>query len=85
MTYMGEPMPVAGVMEVQVHYESQSHKRPLLVVAGKGPSLIGCDWLQYIQLNWRAIGLTTLNNGQVWAQMIVQCYPDVFMEKLGTM
>ena len=51
-TYMGEPMPVARVMEVQVNYELQSHKLPLLVVAGKGPLLIGRDWLQHIQLNW---------------------------------
>jgi len=41
--------------------------------------------LQHIQLNWRAIRLTTLDNGQAQAQMIVQRYPDVFMEKLGIM
>jgi len=38
--YMEEPMPVAGVMEAQVNYELQSHRLSLLVVAGKGPSLI---------------------------------------------
>lgn len=67
-TYTGEPMLVVGVMEVQVNYELQSHKLPLLVVAGKGPSLIGHDWLQHIQLNWRDIGITTLDNGQAQAR-----------------
>ena len=61
-TYTGESMTVAGELEVQVNYGSQSHKLPLLVVAGKGPSLFGRDWLQHIQLNWKTIGLATLRD-----------------------
>ena len=58
-TYTGEPMTVVGEMEVQVNYGAQSHNLLLLVVAGKGPSLVGRDWLQHIQLNWKTIGLAT--------------------------
>ena len=75
----------AGELEVQVNYGSQSHKLPLLVVAGKGPSLFGRDWLQHIQLNWKTIGLATLDKGQGQVQMLLQQYPEVFAEELGTM
>ena len=54
-------MTVVGEMEVQVNYGAQSHNLLLLVVAGKGPSLVGRDWLQHIQLNWKTIGLATLD------------------------
>ena len=84
-TYTGESMTVAGELEVQVNYGSQSHKLPLLVVAGKGPSLFGRDWLQHIQLNWKTIGLATLDRGQGQVQMLLQQYPEVFAEELGTM
>ena len=77
-------MTVVGEMEVQVNYGAQSHNLLLLVVAGKGPSLVGRDWLQHIQLNWKTIGLATLDKEQAQVQLLLQQYPEVFVEKLGT-
>ncbi len=84
-TYTGEPMTVAGEMDVQVKYGSQSYKLPLLVVSGKGPTLLGRDWLQHIRLDWKMIGLNTLDNGCDRVQSLLKKYPQVFQEKLGAM
>ena len=54
-TYTGEPMTVVGEMEVQVSYGAQSPNLLLLVVAEKGPSLIGREWLQHIHLKWKTV------------------------------
>lgn len=50
-TYTAEPMTVAGEMTVNVQYRAQSCMLPLLVVAGKGPTLFGRDWLRHFQLD----------------------------------
>ena len=39
-------------MVVKLCYGQQEAKVTLLVVYGKGPSLLGWDWLQSLQLNW---------------------------------
>ena len=58
---------------------------PLLVVAGNGPTLFGRDWLQHIRLDWRTIGLASLDAGRDRVQMLLERYPRVFNQKLGTM
>ena len=54
-----------------------------IVVAADGPSLLGPDWLQQIQLDWS--GLHALNaagpNNQ-W-QDIIDRHPNVFKDELG--
>ena len=47
---------------------------PLTVVAGRGQSLFGQDWLRYLLLDLRTIGLATLDE-----------YPEIFAEQMGTM
>ena len=78
-------MTVAEEMTAKVQYNTQSCTLPLLVVAGKGPTLLGRDWLRHLQLDWKAIGLTTLDGGRVRVQALIHKYPDVFAEKLGKM
>jgi len=39
-------------MEVEIHYGYQIAKLPLVVVSGEDPSLLGCDWMMKIKLNW---------------------------------
>ena len=46
-TYSGEQLKVLGSMRAQVEYKEQKGDLPLLVVAGKGPALLGRDWLQH--------------------------------------
>ena len=84
-TYTGEPMAVAGEMTAMVQYNAQSCTLPLIVVAGKGPTLLGRDWLRHLQLDWKAIGLSTLDGGWAQVQALIHKYPDVFAEELGKM
>ncbi|XP_028418795.1 uncharacterized protein K02A2.6-like [Dendronephthya gigantea] len=58
-TFTGERVPVLGEAEVQVGYESQRMKLPLLVVKGEGPPLLGRNWLAKLRLNWSVIHYTT--------------------------
>ena len=44
-----------GVATVTVSHYNQSEQLELLVAAGKGPSLIGCDWLHKLKLDWMSI------------------------------
>lgn len=40
---------------VSVNYKNQTSDQSLLVVAGDGPSLLGCDWLSQIKLDWKQL------------------------------
>ena len=51
-TYTGEEIKLVGQTTVDVSYKDQVKKLSLLVVAGKGPSLLGHDWLSRLQLDW---------------------------------
>ncbi len=78
-------MTVAGEMDVQVKYGSQRYKLPLLVVSGKGLTLLRSDWLQHIRLDWKTIGINTLDNGCDQVQSLLKKYPQVFQDRLGAM
>ena len=54
-TYTAEKLVVEGELTVDVRYQDQQKKLPLLVVAGKGPSLLGRDWLLHIRLDWQRL------------------------------
>ena len=54
-TYSNETLEVKGKLHLHVKYEDQTAKLTLIVVAGKGPSLLGRNWLKYIRLNWTKI------------------------------
>ena len=72
-TYTGELLDVKGEVELDVQYEldvkgeveldiqygDQRKSLPLVVVAGRGPVLLGRNWLQHIRLNWRELSATT--------------------------
>ena len=55
LTYTGESLPVLGSITVTVHHNNQQKTLPLLIVQGEGPSLLGRDWLEHLQLDWAAI------------------------------
>ena len=54
-TYLGEPIRVKGQAQVEVCYEQQQVKLPLVVVERDGPILFGRQWLECIKLNWNSI------------------------------
>jgi len=84
-TCTSEPIRVEGQLDVEVQYSSQKCTLPLVVVAGKGPPLLGRKWLQYIQLDWKTIGLGAVNKGQAHVQSLLHRYCEVFGGSLGTM
>ena len=77
-------MVVAGQMDVQVKYTSNSYMLPLMVVAGRSPSLFGRHWLHHVCLDWRTIGLAALDEGTAQLQVLLQKYQKVFAKQLGT-
>ena len=84
-TYTGEPIDVEGEMTAQVKYVSQIKDLGLIVVSGDGPSLFGRNWLYHFLLDWKRIGLATLETCQARVNVLLKRYKDVFIESLGTM
>ena len=54
-TYSGERLPVLGQLSVNVHYKHHEEKLPLYIIKGCGPPLLGREWLNKIQLDWKSI------------------------------
>ena len=83
-TYSGEQLTVKGVVSVTVQYNGQSESLSLIVANGRGPSLLGRDWLTKIRLDW-----THLCNNHVCyslsLQGILADYSTVFDTELGTL
>ena len=52
-TYTNEPMKVSGTLNGEVQYEDQFKKLVLLITAGNGPNLLGRNWLNHTELNWK--------------------------------
>ena len=54
-SYSGEAIPVLGSIDVNINYNGQEAQLPLVVVQGQGPNLLGRNWLEQIQLDWKEI------------------------------
>ena len=80
-TYTGEQVVVVGSVTVTVCYNMQVIELPLLIVKGEGPSLFGRNWLSQIKLDWGAINQVT----QHVCNKVLDKYPDVFKDELGTL
>ena len=61
---------ILGAIQVKVKYSDQQENLGLLVVAGSGPSLLGRDWLNKIQLNWASICLMRVSPEQSLHQLL---------------
>uniref|UniRef100_A0A1X7USV9 Peptidase A2 domain-containing protein n=1 Tax=Amphimedon queenslandica TaxID=400682 RepID=A0A1X7USV9_AMPQE len=79
-SYSGHLLTVMGTADLKVTYKDQKSTLPLVVVAGQGPSLLGRNWLQSIQLDWSSI-----KNVQVKASFdnLVKKHPKLFCCGLG--
>ena len=54
-TYTDEQMEVKSMLNMRVQYGDQKKKLVLVIMGGDGPSLLGRNWLKYIQLDWSSI------------------------------
>ena len=80
-TYTQEAIDVLGSTEVKVEHNQQVSTLPLIVTKGTGPCLIGRNWLTTLRLDWQRI--FSIRTGRT-LQSILDKYPDVFKDDLGT-
>ena len=69
---------------VEVHHNGYVGTLPLLVVRGKGSSLMGREWLSVIRIDWASIKVLALEKSPAM-DSLQKKYPDVFATGLGTM
>ena len=78
-------MEVVGEATVEISCNKQCHSLPLIVVAEQGPTLLGRNWLQYIQLNWRLICALSLDQSPKYkVEALLSKYAEIFRDELGT-
>ena len=71
------------VLHVNVCCDGVEYSLPLLVVGGKGPALLGRNWLEKIKLNWAIIKQLSSHNKRL--EEILQKHAQLFEEGLGTL
>lgn len=50
--YSGKEIVTVGETDFSVSYKDQEATLPLVIVSGTGPSLLGCNWLSTLRLDW---------------------------------
>ena len=76
-------MKVTGTLSVKFQYKDQFKKLVLMVTAGNGPSLLGWNWLNHINLNWKKLfAVQTAQLG--FLHRLMQRHKQLFAEGLGT-
>ena len=84
-TYTSEVIPVRGEVQVNVTYGEQKKLLTLNVTKQEGPCLLGREWLTSIRLDWKMIGLATVDKVQTRLHEMLKRYSEVFQDDLGTM
>ena len=79
-TYTSVSLEVLGSLSMLVKYGGQKSQLEMLVIAGSGPSLLGCDWLLAIKLDWRQLHHTTVPSA---LHKVLQKHTTVFKDELG--
>lgn len=84
-TYTAQPIDVIGQARVEVKYNEYAGSHVLTVVKGKGPALLGRDWLGCIKLDWAAIRRvgSQIDTGTI--NQLLSKYASVFSKDPGTM
>ena len=79
-TYTGEKISVVGCLHVKVECNSRVKTLPLYVLPGKGPTLLGRNWLLSVQIDWSKLAVNKMSTESVTTK-----FKDVFVEELGTL
>ena len=78
-TYSGERLDIRGEIKVDVQFRGKEAKLNLLVVGGKGPSLMGRDWISVLHPN-----LVVLNSSMDGSlKSLLDKHAALFKEELG--
>ncbi|CAG2235627.1 unnamed protein product [Mytilus edulis] len=79
----GEQIPVIGRAIVNVNYKES--KTTITIVKRKGPNLLGRDWLNKLQLDWKDIfSVVGSDNQSRDLNVILEANKEVFKDELGT-
>ena len=78
--YSGTEIQIRGEVEVRVQHNGQEVTLPWLVVDTEGPTLLGRNWLEKLQLNWKSV--FQVNHSQSLEQTLTR-HKGVFEERLG--
>ena len=84
-TYTAESLALLGTMKVQVKHGNYVGKQMSFVISRNGPTLLGCDWLMTIRLNWQSLVVVTVQNTLLTLKLVLDKYFDVFKKELGTL
>ena len=84
-SYIGENLKVLGEITVQVQYGEESKSFMPRVIEGRGPMLLGQNWLKQLQLDWKTIGNIVVKHYLFFSvdQLCVN-YSEAFKDKLGS-
>ena len=80
-TYTGQTIQVVGSTDVEVEHNGQRATLPLLVTRGSGPSLLGRNWLEVLQLDWQNIFAV---HPKPTLESTLADHKEVFEDTLGT-
>ena len=80
-TYTGEKLKPKGVAQVRVQGK-ETVKLPLYVMEGRGPALLGRNWLSNFQIDWPQVKQLSQDKN---LESITNRYPQLFEEGLGTL
>ena len=84
-TYTLEPIPVIGEVSVQVQHNGYTGTHQLVVVGGKGPALLGRDWLKRIRLDWASIQNVVSERSLLTSEQITTEYTELFQSEAGAL
>lgn len=82
-TYTGEPLKIKGKAAVNVEHNGRSATLPLFVVEDNQrtlPALLGRDWLEELQLDWKAVCAVTEDDK---VRSLKEKFPEVFRSTPG--
>nr|XP_054759433.1 uncharacterized protein LOC129265467 [Lytechinus pictus] len=79
-TYTEHLVEIIGECEVAVSKGNKEERLPLIVARGRGPNLMGRDWLHEIKLDWREINLVRVNDA---VDRVFSDYAGLFTRELG--
>ena len=54
-TYSGEIIKPLGIVDVEVSYQGQRKMLLFVIIPSDGPTLLGCNWLKEVQLDWKSL------------------------------
>ena len=79
-------MKLKGEIHVKVDTpDGQQLQLPLVVVKGKGASLLGRDWLRWMRLDWQTMHEIRTQTSKAELQQLLNKHREAFSEGLGEM